>query len=293
MSLQLRQQRTIKAPCSISGRGYWTGDANTLSFLPAAENAGISFVIGGVETPATTEHSSGLALRTQLGIQPNQLDMIEHVMAALAGLQIDNCRVECTASEMPGLDGSSLAITLALSSAGIQEQNTSRQRLTIAEPFRVGDKNNWIQAEPVSHGGFEVEYQLDYAPESPIPSSTYSLVVTPQSFSNELAPARTFVTREEANMLQARGMASHVTYQDLVVFAEDGPVDNTLRFTDECSRHKALDLVGDLALCGVDLVGRFIARKSGHQLNAQMAIKLRKMALLQCNIEAPRDRRAA
>lgn len=293
MSLQLRPQRTITAPCSLSGRGYWTGDANTLSFLPAAENAGISFVIGGVETPATTEHSSGLSLRTRLGKQPNQLDMIEHVMAALAGLRIDNCRVECTASEMPGLDGSSLAIALALNNAGVREQNAPRQQLVIEQTFRVGSEDNWIQADPADHGELELEYQLEYATDSPIPSSTYSVIVTPQSFSNELAPARTFVTREEADMLQSRGMASHVTYQDLIVFDQNGPVDNTLRFADECARHKTLDLVGDLALCGVDLVGRFTAHRSGHQLNAQMAVKLRELALVSCDIEAPRGRRAA
>ncbi len=292
MTLQPRKQRTIKAPCSISGRGYWTGRANTVSFLPAEENTGIRFVIDHVEVPATTEHSSGLALRTRLGTAPAQLDMVEHVMAALYGLQIDNCRIECTANEMPGLDGSSLAVALALNSAGIEEQNSPRATLVIHDEISVGDDSAWVKAQPVAHGGYEAEYQLQYPSDSPIPSASFSCLVTPRTFSRDLAPARTFVTRQEAEALQAAGMGKHVTYQDLIVFDHDGPIDNTLRFPDECARHKTLDLVGDLALCGVDLVGRLTAHKSGHQLNAQMAAKLRQLALAQTD-ETRSVRRAA
>ena len=115
------------------------------------------------------------------------------------------------------------------------------------------------------------EYQLDYGAGSPIGVHTFSGVLSPRFYLDQVSPARTFVTDQEAEKLQASGIAQHVTERDLLVFGADGPINNELRFSNECARHKALDLLGDLALTGTNLLGKLIARKSGHQMNGELA----------------------
>ncbi len=277
MFLRLPEQRqtTLRAACSVSGRGYWTGKSNTLHFRPAAENTGIQFELFGQRVAANADNACGLPLRTRLGQSPAAFDMIEHVMAALAGLRVDNCVVQCDESEMPGFDGSSLALALAINSVGTIEQPAPRQSFVIDRPITVRAGDSCVEAVPSASGALELEYQLEYPEDSPIPGGSFSAVITPETFLNQIAPARTFVTEQEANALQSQGLAGHVTDQDLLVFTPVGPRNNTLRFDNECARHKLLDLLGDLALAGVNLVGRITARKSGHQLNAEMTRALR------------------
>ena len=276
-----RFQTTISGPCSVTGRGYWSGQLNTLTFLPAPAGTGIRFVRADLDNAASveavTENSQGMSLRTRITDGVSTFDMVEHVMAALYGLQIDNVEVHCTAAEMPGMDGSSLAFVLALDSVGKVVLRAKRPQLRIRERIRVGNSTQWIAIEPSNE--FEVEYRLNYGSDSPIGKSTFSAIVDEDTFYHEIAPARTFVTRAEAKALQAQGIATHVTERDLIGFDDKGPANNQLRFIDECSRHNALDLVGDLAVTGVDLVGRVTANRSGHQLNAQMATQLRRLYL--------------
>jgi UDP-3-O-acyl N-acetylglucosamine deacetylase len=196
--------------------------------------------------------------------------MVEHVLAALYGLAIDNCQVACDAAEMPGLDGSCQPLVAALAEAGIVEQRALRRRLTVTDITRVGNEDSWVEARPAKTGGLCITYKLDYGPNNPIGRQTIELAVSPRTFAAELAPARTFLLQEEAHWLKSRGLGTRVTSQDLLVFGEDGPIDNPLRFENECVRHKALDLVGDLALAGCEVVGQFIAYKSGHRLNAEL-----------------------
>lgn len=268
-----RTQKTIASPCSVSGRGYWSGMANTLTFLPATKNSGITFVrsdlLSKPRVSATVDNGAGLSLRTTLARADAKFDMIEHVMAALHGLGIDNVDVLCSSSEMPAMDGSSLPFVLALESAGVVDLGAPRKSFRIEQTIRVDDGDRWIEAAAAD--SYEVEYRLDYGQESAIGQTTYGTTVSPTIFAGEIAPARTFISAAEARMLQSQGLALHVTHQDLVVFDDSGPVDNRLRFRDECARHKTLDLIGDLALTGLDLIGRITANKSGHQLNAQMA----------------------
>mgnify|MGYP003631896483 CR=1 FL=1 len=278
-------QHTINAPCSISGRGYWTGKPITLCFLPAEAEEGITFLRSDLPhtqaVQAVSEHAAGLSMRTQIGSESLKFDMVEHVMAALHGMGVDNVRVVADSEEMPGMDGSSFHLALKLQGVGLRPQSATRQYFRINTPLRVGDDQRWILAEPLDADGWEVEYQLDYGPGSPIGQASFRTRVTPETFLRELAPARTFITEAEAQYLQSQGLAPHATHQDLLVFAEHGPIDNRLRFQDECARHKALDLVGDLALAGVHLLGRITACKSGHQLNAEMTRLLRRNYLEQ------------
>jgi len=262
----------------VSGRGYWSGKLNTLTFHPAPSGTGIQFRRGDIEAArpvqAVTANCIGMPLRTRLTDGFSDFDMIEHVMSALAGLQIDNAIVECTESEMPGFDGSSYPIALALHQAGIQPQLEKKVAFHPSESIQIGDSQQFVRLEPPAAdqaASLVVEYQLDYGVDSPIGIHTFIGECTPASYLHSIAPARTFITEQDAQRLQANGMATHVTERDLIVFGSDGPILNELRFEDECARHKALDLIGDLALTGADLVGRLIARRSGHQMNGEMA----------------------
>ncbi len=279
-----RFQQTLSRPCQVTGRGYWSSQPVTVTFLPAPVNSGVQFVRTDLpdqpRVQATAEHRLDMSLRTRLSSGPAMVDMIEHVMAALFAMKIDNVLVECNGCEMPGLDGSSHAYALALESAGRVTQKTERATHVISQPMRVGNESQWVVAYPAppSHG-LTIEYQLDYGPDSSIGSCTFATPVNEFTFIKDLAEARTFVTQAEAEQLQSKGLAAHVTTRDLLVFGEHGPIDNSLRFDDECARHKALDLLGDLALAGVDIVGRIVAHRSGHQLNGQLANQLRQAYL--------------
>ncbi|MEZ6138780.1 MAG: UDP-3-O-acyl-N-acetylglucosamine deacetylase [Pirellulaceae bacterium] len=282
-----RNQTTLTGPCTISGRGYWSGESNVLTFLPAPAGTGIRFVRtdlpGRPSVAATADYRSSMPLRTLLSDGRCEVAMVEHVLAALAGLRIDNCEVHCTAAEMPGMDGSCRDYVLALDSVGKTELRARRAALQITERIRLGTTSQWIMAEPVTHRTLEVEYQLDYGADSPITRSTYRNLLEEDIFYHDIAPARTFISLADAQALQQQGLARHVTERDLLVFDEHGPIHNQLRFADECARHKALDLIGDLALTGIDLVGRVTAFRSGHQLNGQMAEKLRTIFMSQCS----------
>jgi UDP-3-O-acyl N-acetylglucosamine deacetylase len=224
---------------------------------------------------AIADHRVDMQLRTRLAKGSAIVDMVEHVLAALYGLKIDNVEIHCNGCEMPGLDGSSLAYALALDQAGKTPLRSRRAILRDGKSIRIGDDQQWIQYEPNNTDSFEIEYRLDYGTNSRIGQATYSTKINEDAFYHRLAPARTFITLAEAQQLQDRGLAKHVTTRDLLVFDSDGPVDNSLRFSDECARHKALDLLGDLALTGIDLVGKVTAYRSGHQMNGKLADRLR------------------
>jgi UDP-3-O-acyl N-acetylglucosamine deacetylase len=270
----LRQQRTIGQPATVHGFGFWSGRDVTLEFRPAPPDTGIVFVrrdlapaaridavvANRIETPRRTTLASGGA----------QVEMIEHVMAALAGLRIDNCEVWVDEPEMPGCDGSALPFVEALVAAGVVEQEAQRPRLTVKNITRLGDDESWVEARPSADGVMTVKFRLDYGSGNAIGRQTLQVVVTPESFCAELAPCRTFVLKQEAEWLVSRGLGKRATYQNVLVFDDHGPVENELRFRDECVRHKALDLVGDLAMAGCDLSGHFIAHRSGHRLNAEL-----------------------
>jgi UDP-3-O-acyl N-acetylglucosamine deacetylase len=270
----LRKQRTISRSVSVSGFGFWSGRDVTVEFRPGEPDAGIIFVrrdlasqpriravvANRIETPRRTTLNSG-------GVS---VEMIEHVMAALYGLQFDNCEVWVNESEMPGCDGSSEPFVAALETVGVVEQSALRSRLVVQNITRLGDDESWVEARPSTNGGMSVKFRLDYGSGNAIGRQTLQLLVTPESFRRELAACRTFVLEEEAQWLVARGLGQRATYQNVLVFGKDGPLENELRFRDECVRHKALDLVGDLAMAGCDLVGHFIAHRSGHRLNAEL-----------------------
>lgn len=269
-----RPQQTIAQPVTVEGFGYWSGQNVRLEFRPAEPKTGIVFVRSDlsepVRIPVQVANRIEIPRRTTLACNGANVEMVEHILAALAGLRIDNCEVWVDRPEMPGCDGSSQPFVNALQSAGIVQQDWPCKQLIVFDVTRVGNDESWVEARPAKHHGLSIKYKLDYGSENPIGRQTIEMRVTPETFCRELAPARTFLLEAEAEWLRSRGLGSRVTPRDILVFGDQGPIDNELRFEDECVRHKALDLVGDLALSGCDIVGHIIAYRSGHRLNADL-----------------------
>jgi UDP-3-O-[3-hydroxymyristoyl] N-acetylglucosamine deacetylase len=269
-----RNQRTIAAAASIEGVGYWTGRNVRIEFRPAPPDSGIVFVRsdlpGNPCIPASVENRVETPRRTTLRRGDTSVEMVEHLMAALSGLQVDNCQLWVNQPEMPGCDGSALPFVEVLQAAGIVEQNVPRRRAVVTRAIRIGDETSWIEARPCSSGKMVLRYELDYGAQSPIGRQSLEISLSPRHFHLNLAPSRTFLLESEAQAIKALGLAQQATYKDLLVFGPNGLIDNRLRFPDECVRHKMVDMVGDLALAGCDLVGRFSASRSGHRLNAEL-----------------------
>jgi UDP-3-O-acyl N-acetylglucosamine deacetylase len=220
--------------------------------------------------PATVACRTEAQRRTNLSANSASVEMIEHVMAALYGLRVDNCEIHVNGAEMPGCDGSCGPFVEAILSAGVVAQDALRPQRVVSQVMRLGNEKSWIEARPCCSGKTVLHYELDYGQGNAIGRQSRELVLTPDSFRHELAGCRTFILKAEAEVLQRRGLAHRATFRDLLVFDTDGPIDNQLRFPDECVRHKLLDMTGDLALAGCDLIGRFSAYRSGHQLNGEL-----------------------
>jgi UDP-3-O-[3-hydroxymyristoyl] N-acetylglucosamine deacetylase len=254
--------------------GYWSGRDVRVEFRPAEAHGGITFVRADLpdcpRIPATVNNHVEMPLRTALHSGEATVEMVEHIMAALAGMQIDNCEVWVDQAEMPGCDGSCLPFVEALQEAGVVEQNAVRPVHRVHECVRIGGGDSWIEARPGPPGKTILQYELDYGGGSPIGRQSLEILLNPRYFRFNLAPSRTFLLEREAAAIQDRGLGLRATFRDLLVFAADGPIDNQLRFPDECVRHKISDMIGDLALAGCDLWGRFVAYRSGHRLNAEL-----------------------
>lgn len=275
----LRQQHTLAAPTEVHGIGYWSGQEITVRLEPADIHHGIVFhrtdQPHAEPVPAMVAHRVEIPRRTALKVGPTSVEMIEHLMAALTGLQVDNCRVLIDGPELPGFDGSSLEYVEAIQSVGTQSQHAFQPLIRVRETLRVCHGESWIEARPASTLGpkvsrLSIKMQIDYGHSSPIGRQTFCETITTNTFQEELASARTFLLKEEAEWLRSQGLGLRTSAKDLLIFDEQGPMENTLRFPEECVRHKMLDLVGDLALCGCDISGHFIAHCSGHRLNAEM-----------------------
>jgi UDP-3-O-acyl N-acetylglucosamine deacetylase len=265
----------------VRGIGYLTGAIVQMSFHPAPESTGVVFVRTDlrprVSIPARLDQVTDTQRRTTLGHAPNQVGLVEHVLAALAGLRIDNCYVELNAPEPPGMDGSSRAFVEVLQSAGVAVQPARRAAWAADAPVLVGQGGATLTLHPLPAHELRVSYFLDYGLKSPIGRQSYTGAVTPQQFAAELADCRTFILEAEAAELRRQGLGSKTTAADLLVFGPRGPIDNRLRHANEPARHKVLDLLGDLALFGHDLHGHLIAYRSGHPHNIELVRALSRL----------------
>jgi UDP-3-O-[3-hydroxymyristoyl] N-acetylglucosamine deacetylase/3-hydroxyacyl-[acyl-carrier-protein] dehydratase len=271
-----RRQRTIAREATVEGIGFVTEADVRLRFLPAKSDTGVVFrrvdLPDRPEIPARVEFVSPRARRTALQRGDAVVEMTEHVLAALAGLQVDNCVVELDAAETPGCDGSSGPFVEALAAAGFVDLDRPRACLRIDRPITVSEGRAQLTALPADSDRLLLSYQLDYAP--PIGSQGRFVSLSPEVFRAEIAPSRTFLLEGEAKAMRAAGLGRRLTEANLLVFGPDGPIDNTLRYEDECVRHKILDMVGDLALAGRDIRGQVVAHRSGHLLNAKLVAAL-------------------
>jgi len=165
-----RLQRTIFRPVAVEGFGYWSGKDVRVEFRPAAIDAGIVFVREDLgceaRVPARVEYRTDVPRRTNLQCGAVQVEMVEHILATLAGLEIDNCEVAVDQAEMPGCDGSALAFVRALDSAGAVEQDKEVSRIEITETVRLASGDSWIEAHPAHSGGYHVEFELNYPHDS-------------------------------------------------------------------------------------------------------------------------------
>ena len=273
-----RAQRTLAVPAMASGIGYITGRTVELRFVPAPIHTGIVFVrtdLGpSARLRAHVSQVTGTARRTTLGTAPLSVTLVEHVLAALSGLRIDNCLIELNGPEPPGLDGSARAFVSALEQAGCVIQPAAKMIWGVATSITAQQEDASLSLHPAEGPDLRASYLLDYGPSSPIGRQSHTVDVTPESFRRDLAPCRTFVTQDEALMLRQQGIGSRTKVNDLVIFGAHGPIDNTLLFANEPARHKVLDLIGDLALLGEDVCGHLVAYRSGHPLNIELVREL-------------------
>jgi len=275
----------------FEGRGLFTGEPAVVRVKPGPPNTGIWFVRTdqpkAVPIAARLENVTKRARRTSLGNGAVSVEAVEHCLSACAGLGLDNLRIELSGSELPALDGSCRPIVGSLNEAGICEQDAVRELYVIQRVERVVDGDAELVALPPLTPDcqtLEIDYDLDYGREGPIGRQRYSFSLEADAYEKAIAPARTFVLESEAQHLRSMGFGLHLTYEDILVFGDNGPIENALRFPDECVRHKILDLIGDLALLGRFIVGRLHARKSGHSLNH---------ALVRALLDAERQREQA
>ena len=277
-----RPERTLADTAVVRGFGLFHGVDVTLRFLPADPGVGIIFVRSDLAdrpaVPARVDRVVPSQRRTTIRQGGATVEMIEHVMAALAGLRIDNCVVEIDAGECPGCDGSSWTFVEALDRAGIVEQPRMRQALVLERSVTICDGDALLAAIPGTLGRTTLAYHLDYGRESPIAPQSFCVGLSPGLFREELATSRTFLLEPETEALRAAGFGARTTAVDLLIFGRDGVIGNTLRYDNECARHKILDMIGDLALLGFDLHGFVVAHRSGHQTNHALARRLLQLA---------------
>lgn len=272
-----RLKRTLRRPASVRGVGYWSGRENLVEITPAGPDTGVVFVRADLadeaRVPADVAYRVEASSRTNLSCGAARVEMVEHLLSALAGLGIDNCIVRVHGEEMPGLDGSAQAFVEAVDAAGVAELDAPAEPIVVDSVIRVGDAASWIEASPPRFAGLSVEYELDYG-TGPIGRQMFAMDVTPDAYRRSLAAARTFLPAEDARQLLASGRGLAATTDDLLVFGPDGPIGNALRWPDECARHKVLDLVGDLSLVGRPIHAHVRACRSGHRLNGELAARL-------------------
>lgn len=302
----LELQRTISKPVSISGIGLHTGTSCTMTFKPAQDNYGIRFkrvdLGGSPEIPALADFVVDVSRGTTIGIGDAKVYTVEHVLAAIVGLQIDNIVIELDGIEPPIGDGSSIPYVNALIEAGFVQQEDPKDYLIIEDTVNFTNEEKQIHIVALPLDGYRLTVMVDY--QNPALGSQHSgLFDLEKEFVNEFAPARTFCFLSEVEQLAKAGlikgghldnavvivdkkmsdkdlnaMIKELGIEEHVVLGDNGILNNKkLRFRNEPVRHKLLDLMGDLALIGAPLKAQILAARPGHKANVEFAKQIRKL----------------
>lgn len=261
-------QTTIARPVSYTGVGLHSGKDVRMRLQPAPADSGIVFHVhtsAGVRRVAPSPSAvSATALATTLSDGQARVSTVEHVLAALAGMAVDNVQVHVFGGEIPIMDGSAAPVAALLNEAGLRTQHAPRRVARVRRPLSVAGDGKAIHAWP--HNGFYVDYTIDF-PHASIGKQRLTLEITPDTFA-DIAFARTFGFLQEVEYLHGKGLALGGSLGNAVVLDEQGVVNpEGLRCPDEFVRHKMLDFVGDMAMLGMPLQGAFEVHCSGHQHN--------------------------
>ena len=278
------RQRTIKALVSATGVGLHSGQRVELTLRPAAAGTGVVFrrtdLDPPVEIPARPERVTDTRMASTLTAADDgelaqvRVATVEHLMAAVAGLGIDNLYVDVTAPEIPILDGSAGSFVFLIQSVGVVEQNAPKRFLRVLEPVEVRDGDKFARLEP--HFGFKLSFSIDFRHPA-IDATTQKVEVdfATTSFVRDVSRARTFGFMQDVEMLRSHGLAQGGSFDNAIVVDEYRVLnDDGLRSGDEFVKHKILDAIGDLYLVGFPLLAAYSAHKSGHALNNALLRKL-------------------
>jgi len=279
-------QRTIAEPIAFSGIGLHTGNLTTVTFRPAAPDSGVTFyrtdMPGRPSIRAEIDQVVDVSRGTTIGNGEIRVHTVEHVLAAIVGMGIDNLDIDVDANETPVGDGSSLPFMTVLKKAGIVEQDRERKYIKIEEPvyYRNGDVT--LSVLPADELRVTMTIAFDHVA---VGTQYASFTITPETFESEIASARTFCFLREVKMLQDQGLIRGGTLENAVVIGDESILNDDLRFPDEFVRHKVLDLLGDLFLLGRPIKGHIVAVKSGHAMHVKFT-QLIKKALMNGNAQS-------
>jgi UDP-3-O-[3-hydroxymyristoyl] N-acetylglucosamine deacetylase len=266
-------RRTLRQAVGCTGIGLHSGRLVRLELRPAPAGNGVRFLRTdvGVEIPASIEYLTRLDHATSLSRDGVAIDTVEHLLSALSGLGVDDVTVAVDGPEIPILDGSSAPFVILIHEAGLRPLPESRRYLKVLKPIEVVRGAKRVRLSPAEH--FRVSYAIGF--DHPLlRHQSVSFRITPETFVEEVAPARTFGFLRDVETLRRNGLALGGSLENAVVIGETGVLNNKLRFEDEFARHKVLDAIGDLALLGHPLVGHLEAVKAGHALHAALVRKL-------------------
>jgi len=267
-------QRTLRRSVSCTGIGLHSGNKVTLSLKPAPADSGIRFQradLGGLEIPAVVTHLGGIQYQTGLTREAVSVETVEHLLAALTALGIDNVIVELNSPEVPIMDGSAAPFVYLVNEAGVERLPAPRRYLKALRPISLTQGDKRIALYPSDH--FKVTYSISF--DHPLlRHQSRTMKITEESFVEEIAPARTFGFLKEVEMLRQRGLALGGSLDNAIVLGETGVLNNALRFEDEFVRHKILDVIGDLSLVGYPVVGHLVAHRGGHALHTAFAARI-------------------
>jgi UDP-3-O-[3-hydroxymyristoyl] N-acetylglucosamine deacetylase len=266
-------RRTLRREAGCTGIGLHSGKPVRLRLRPAPAEHGLRFLRTdvGVEIPATLEFLASQDHATTLSRDGVSIGTVEHLLSAFLGLGVDDALVEVDGPEIPVLDGSAAPFVILLHEAGLKPLAVARQYLKVLKPVEVVRGAKRVRLSPAEH--FEVSYTIGFDHHL-LRHQALSVRVSPRTYSEGVAPARTFGFMRDVETMRRSGLALGGSLENAVVIGETGVLNNKLRFEDEFVRHKILDAIGDLALLGHPLVGRLEAERAGHALHAAVAQKL-------------------